>query len=79
MTHYSKINNKIIYIFLASKAKSLADKAANMYDEPNTATNNKKISSKDLNDAVRTIQREESKIRDGETPPDGAGIIIIIT
>ncbi|GBB86114.1 hypothetical protein RclHR1_12580002 [Rhizophagus clarus] len=56
----------------ASKAKSLADKAANMYDEPNTTTINEKINPKDIDDAARTIQREESKLCEGETPAGGA-------
>lgn len=50
-----------------------------MYDESGTATINKKINPKNIDDAARTIQREESKICDGETPSSGAGIIIIIT
>ncbi|CAB4495787.1 uncharacterized protein OCT59_029066 [Rhizophagus irregularis] len=56
----------------ASKAKSLADKAADMYDESGTATINKKINLKNIDDAARTIQREESKICGGETPSSGA-------
>ncbi|CAG8734832.1 13725_t:CDS:2, partial [Rhizophagus irregularis] len=55
-----------------SKAKSLADKAADMYDESGTATINKKINLKNIDDAARTIQREESKICGGETPSSGA-------
>jgi hypothetical protein len=47
-----------------------------MYGEPNTTTTtNKKINPKDLDDAARTIQREESKLCDGETPSSGAGIM----
>lgn len=66
----------IILFILAAKAKSLADKAADIFGEPNNATINKKYVRPNpelVDDASRTIIREEAKLYGG-TPPGGAGI-----
>jgi hypothetical protein len=62
-------NFKLIinHLFLAAKAKSFADRAADVYDEPKISTINRPVernpkpSPQAVDDAARTIQREEAK------------------
>jgi hypothetical protein len=68
-------------LFFSAKAKSFADKTADIYDEPNNATIDKKyvrLNPELVDDAARTIEREESKLHGVGVATGGAGIINII-